>query len=237
MKMPSGLAARDLGELGREVELVGPLGEVLADDLALEGALHAREHVLAGGVVAGHQVEALHALALQVFAHRHRRLVVLPRGREEVLVAEIARDLRRAGIGRDQDRVALVGHRLERGQQHVRPDVARDEVHLVLLDELLGLLLADVGLELVVLVDDLEGLAAHLAAEMLLGEFDRAAHVLADRGLRAGEGADETDLDRALGHRRQGAGGNGRQRRNCCGAKQFAFHASSPCGTPFPWAL
>ena len=95
--------------------------------------------------------------------------------------------------------------RLERGQQHVRPDVADDEVDLVGLDQLLGLLHADFGLDLVVLVDHLDRQAADLAAVMVEGELERVAHVVADRGDRAAERADEADLDGLLlRHRRAG---------------------------------
>src|SRR3546814_16949529 len=70
-------------DLGREVELVRPLGHVLADDFALEGGLDAGGHVLAGGIVRRHDVELLHALLVQQHAEAHRVLVILPRGREE----------------------------------------------------------------------------------------------------------------------------------------------------------
>ena len=58
--------------------------------------------------------------------------------------------------------------------------IAGHEVDLVLLQHLLGELHADLGLELVVAVDHLDGEAAHLAAEVVERELDRILHVLAD---------------------------------------------------------
>ena len=140
------------------------MGEILADDLAPVGRRNAAQHVLAGGIVRPDQVQGLDALLVHVVAHRLRRLVVLPGGREEEWRAQTAGDLVRTGIGADQEGLR-VDHRLERGQQHVRPDVAGDEIDPVGLDQLLGLLPADVRAQLVVLVDDLDRQPAHLAAE------------------------------------------------------------------------
>src|SRR5260370_19559001 len=84
---------------------------------------------------------------------------------------------------------------LQRSQQHVRPDIAGDEIHLVGLHEFFGFLLADVRLLLIVLVDHLDRLAAHLAAEMIERELERIAHVVADHRGRAAEGRDKPDLD------------------------------------------
>jgi hypothetical protein len=81
----------------------------------------------------------------------------------------------------------------------------------VLLQHFLGDLHADVGLELVVAVDHLEGHAAHLAAQVLDRELDRILHVLADDARRAGERGDESDLDLLLRQRR-----GGESERRCC---------------------
>ena len=83
-----------------------------------------------------------------------------------------------------------------------------DEVHLVLLQHLVGHLLADVGLDLVVAVDDLGLEPADLAAEVVERELDRVLHVLADDALRAGQRGDEADLQRVgrAGGARQQAG-------------------------------
>ena len=76
------------------------------------------------------------------------------------------------------------------------------EVDLVLLQHLVGELLADVGLDLVVAVDDLGVEAADLAAEVVERELDRVLHVLADDALRARQRGDEADLELLLGERR-----------------------------------
>ena len=77
-------------------------------------------------------------------------------------------------------------------------------MHLVLLQHLVGELLADVGLHLVVAVDDLGLEAADLAPEMVERELDGLPHVLADDPLRAGQRGDEADLELLLGERRSG---------------------------------
>ena len=61
---------------------------------------------------------------------------------------------------------------LERGQQHVRPDITGDEIDFVGFDQLLGLLLADLRLEAVVFVDHLDRQAAHFAAHVIEREFE-----------------------------------------------------------------
>ena len=91
-----------------------------------------------------------------------------------------------------------IDDRLERRQQHVRPDIADDEIDLVGFDQLLGLLLADVRLLPVVFVDHLDRETADLAAHMIERELERIAHVVADHRGRAAEGRDEADLDRLV---------------------------------------
>ena len=112
---------------------------------------------------------------------------------------------------------------LQRGQQHVRPDIAGDEIDLVGLDQLFGLLLADVRLLAVVLVDHFDRHAAHLAAHMIERELERIAHVVADHSGRAAEGRDKADLD---GVRRD----RGLRQRQSRDARQpeCLFHIRSP---------
>src|SRR5262249_49727475 len=76
------------------------------------------------------------------------------------------------------------------------PDDAADEVELVLLQHLVGQLLAHVRLALVVTVDDLGLHPPDLAAEVIQGQLDRVLHVLADDTGRAGQRRDEADLQR-----------------------------------------
>src|SRR6185436_2461459 len=75
---------------------------------------------------------------------------------------------------------------------------------------------ADVGLDLVVAVEHLDVEAADLAAEVVERELDRFLHELAHHALRAGERADEADLDfLLLRHRRRGESeGGGKRREN-----------------------
>ena len=88
-----GFCSAGFRQLGGEVELVGPARQFLADDLALEGGLHAVEHVLTGGIVRAHQERGLDALLVHVGADRGRRLVVVPRRREHVGRALFAGEL------------------------------------------------------------------------------------------------------------------------------------------------
>ena len=126
-----------------------------------------------------------------------RHLVVLERRREDVGRALIAGELRRAGIGHDGHGLG-VDHRRQRCQEHVRPDVADQEVDVVGLDQLLGLLQSDVRLDLVVFVDDFDRQAAELAADMIEAELERVAHIVADHGDRAAKARNEADFDRLL---------------------------------------
>ena len=136
--------------------------------------------------------------------------------------SQIAGELRGTRIGRDQEGLGIDGG-LQRGEQHVGPDVADDEIDLVGLDQLFGLLLADVGLLAVVLVDHLDRLAAHLAAQMVERELERVAHVVADHSGGTAEGGDKADLDgvaRARGLRQRQSG-------NAC-QPECLFHIGFP---------
>ena len=159
------LGGADLGELGGVVELA-ELGVVLADDLALEGALEAGERVLAGLVVRRDEVHALQVARVGVLAGRLVVRVVRPRHGEEERVAVLAGDRRRRRVRADVDH--LVVERFRQGREHdVREHDAGHEVDLVALDVLLEQLLGDVGLELVVADQHLGRQAAELAAVQL----------------------------------------------------------------------
>jgi len=193
-----------LRQLGGEVELIGPARQLAADDLSFERRRHALEHVLAGGVVRSDQECGLDPLLVHIEADSLRGLVVVPGGREHVWRAQLSRELRGAGVG-DNGKCLGIDERLERGEQHVRPDVANDEVDLVGFDQLLGLLHADLGFGLIVLVDHLDRQAADFKAVMVESQLEGIAHVRADRGHRPAEGADEADLYRLLRHGRRGS--------------------------------
>ena len=88
---------------------------------------------------------------------------------------------------------------------------------MVGLDQLLGLLHADIGLLRVVLIDHLHRQAADLAAEMIERELEGVAHVVADHGGRTAEGRDIADLDCFLLGQGRLHQAWGRQRDGCCG--------------------
>ncbi|RYC77787.1 hypothetical protein BFJ63_vAg19339, partial [Fusarium oxysporum f. sp. narcissi] len=195
-----------------ELRIVAPPGHVRTDHLARVHAPHGLEEVLARGVVRGHEVQLLGAAQVHELAHRHRQHVVLRVHRDEVLVAQLARDVRRAGIDADHD-LAGIDDRLARGQQHVAPDVTAQHVDAVLLDQLLRLLAPQLGLEPVVLVDDLDLAPTHAAADVLDPQVDRIDHVPADDRAAAGQRRHDPDLDRRrLRAGRSGHGGSQRQK-------------------------
>ena len=115
-------------------------------------------------------------VVLRVLAEHLVHLVVLIGGDEEVRVAVLAGEGRGAGIRADQEGAA-VGDRLDDRDQDVGEDRADDEVDLVALDQRLDLAHRDVGLELVVLHDDLDVAAAELAAEVLDAELEAVAQL------------------------------------------------------------
>ena len=84
----------------------------------------------------------------------------------------------------------------------VREDRADDEVDLVALDEALRLGHRDVRLQLVVDDDDLDLPPAELAAEVLDGELEAVARLLAEHGRGARQRQDQADLELLLRLRR-----------------------------------
>jgi hypothetical protein len=191
--------AAGLGQFGGEIELAGPGGIFLADHLPLEIRLDAGGNVFAGGIVGIDQKQRLDALLIEIFAGRLRGLVALPGDRKEVRRALFAGNLRGPGIGAD-DEGLRIHRRQQRGQQHVGKAVAGEKIDVVGFDELVGLLLADLGLLRVVLEQNLDRLSRHLAAEMLEAEIEAVAHVVADRGGRAAERPDEADFHTVSRH-------------------------------------
>ncbi len=106
------------------------------------------------------------------------------------------------------------------------PDVARDEINVVLLDQLVGGLLAGFRCEAVVAEDHFDIQIARFAAQMLDGEVHRVFHLVADHGGGGGERGDEADLDRfRLRDAREHCGGQCR--------RDNAFHGSSLVVRPF----
>ena len=109
-------------------------------------------------------------------------------------MAKVPGDFRRARVGNNQELTRL-DHAVARRQNHVRPDKTRDNVDLILVQQLLGLLLANFRLNLIVFEQDLDRNSAHLAAEMIERDHDRIAHILADNARATRQRCYETDLD------------------------------------------
>src|SRR5206468_11153173 len=122
------------------------------------------------------------------------------------LRAVLAGQLVGAGIRADHEDPLARDHRRD-GEHDVGPDDAADEVDLVLLQHLVGDLLAHVGLLLVVTVDHLDVEPADSAAEVVEGQLDGVLHVLADDAGGAGERGDEPDPRRLRRRRRDGREG------------------------------
>ena len=182
--------------------------------------------ILAGRIVRRHQEHLLHAGVLRVFAHHLVVLVVLIGGDEEVRVAILAGEVRGAGVRADQEGAAL-GHRLHDGDQDVGEDRADDEVDLVAVDQRLGLADGDVGLEFVVLDEQLDLAAAELAAHVLDRELEAVAELLAEHGRRARQRGDDADFQlvlRAGCGRRKGTDRGGRDESGI----RLAFSMASP---------
>src|SRR5947209_9761223 len=125
--------------------------------------------------------------------------------------------LRRPRIDAD-DEGAGIERRLRQGEHDVGIVDAGEDLHLVALDHLVGELAADVGLRLIVAVDDHSGTAAELSAEALDAELEAVEQLLAEHAARAREGRDEADLDRLLSRRRA----KGQQRQQ--GGGRYGFH-------------
>jgi hypothetical protein len=77
-------------------------------------------------------------------------------------------------------------------------------VHLVALDEVVDDLHADVGFELIVLLQHFGGQSAELAADVLDAEHEPVERLLPDRRRRSGQRRDETYLELVRGQRRGG---------------------------------
>src|SRR5207244_1786473 len=114
----------------------------------------------------------------------------------------------------------------------VREDRADDEVHAIALEEFLGDLQSDVGLELVVLLDHLGRQAAELAAGVLDAEQKAVEAVLTDHADRPRERRDEPDFH-AVGGRRGSRGEHGREHENDQGVR----HDGVPPGWLDSWRI
>jgi hypothetical protein len=120
------------------------------------------------------------------------QVVVLPGDVEVVLVAAGTGELRGAGIGREVDH-AVADEARDHGHGDVGEDDAGHDIHAVALDHALGDLHAALGLEAVVLDEELDAVAGpgHLD-----GEQEAVADILAEIATAGGQGGDHADLDR-----------------------------------------
>jgi hypothetical protein len=109
-------------------------------------------------------------------------------------MAAFARNLGWAGIGTDQELVRS-GDRIHRCQQYMRPDIAGDKIDIILFNQLVRFLLADVGLETIVFHDQFDIELAHLVSDMLKRKHDRIFHVFSDYPGRSSQRSDESDFD------------------------------------------
>ncbi len=207
--------AADLRQFGGVIELA-ELGVDLVRHLAFVEAAEAGHGILATRIVRRDDHDVLVALVLHDLADGFVQIVVLPGDIEEEGVALLAGVLRRAGIGRDVEGLVLEDGRAD-GKHDVGEDDASHEVDLVLLQELVGCLLSDIGALLVVGDNDLSRQVAELAVQVLDAELETVADVHAEAGARAGQGGHQTDLDLVGGMRgtsQQQGSGKGSQARH-----------------------
>ncbi len=99
--------------------------------------------------------------------------------------------------------------------------IAGQEIDLVAFQQFVGHLAPDIGLELVVGIDDLGRQAADLAAEHRQREVGGVLHVLADDAGRSAQRRDEADLHGVGGVRRQA------QQHRGGGSDQVCLHSRS----------
>ncbi len=191
--------------LGRRGEVGGGLRRVfLVHDLGLgadggQRVLERGHAVLAEGVILGERGDA-DVLVLQGRRAGQRILGRVARGAEDVAVPLVAGDLVGHGGLDDQELLVLLGNR-QHGERRGRRGGADGDVDLVVAIGLLEGGLGEVGLELVVLQDDLD--LAAVDFHRALGRVVQAEHEaglgLARIGLeRAGLAVDQGDLERRL---------------------------------------
>ncbi|HEX7513828.1 MAG TPA: hypothetical protein VF464_10660 [Candidatus Methylomirabilis sp.] len=172
--------------------------DLLATQLTEEAPGHAGQ-VVAEGVVGGEDVEGLVVLVLdQVAPDGLHVLGVRGLGGEGVVVALGPTNLVRVGTRVEEDLLVAVGD-IHDSQGHGAAHGAEQEVHLVLLDHLGGLLHAHARVRLV--VDDRLQLSAEHAAgrvDLLGSQLAGLGRVVAHRGEEAGQGDEVSDLDRLL---------------------------------------
>jgi hypothetical protein len=144
---------------------------------------------------------------------------------------------------RDDDGDTLLVHIVTDGQRHRAGDRADDHIHFLAFDEPPDLEQPDVGLELVVLLDQLElaptGSGSHLGQRQL----DAPSEILSRPGPDAGVGRQQPDLHRRPRPlRRSGEGKGDEDREHKCRPSEAphgeppaqAFYRLMPDGTTSP---
>ena len=89
------------------------------------------------------------------------------------------------------------------------PDVARHEVHVVLLHQAVGRLLTNLGLKTIIRKNELQLRVTRFATEVLHGKVGCVLHVFTNHGAARCQRGDETDFD-----------GGSMQRAGHCGGGQ-----------------
>ena len=184
------------GQLGGIVELVKRHVDLIGD-LSLEGGLEAGKRVPARLIVWRDQINLLDAAFLGVLTRHGKHLVILVGGHEEIWIALLAREIRGAGIGADQDGAAF-GRRLHDGLQDVGENRADDEFGLVPLHQRLDLGDGDIRLELVVRYDHVGFASAELAAEILHRQSEAIAQLLPENRRRSRQRRDQANFQLVL---------------------------------------
>jgi hypothetical protein len=222
--MPMPLGGPQLREFCRVIELA-ELGQDFLGHFPFVLALEAGEGVGAARVVGRQQRDLLEAALGDVLADGLVQVVVLPGDVEEIGIALLAGELRGAGVGRDEEGLALE-HAGADGQHDVGEDDAGHEVDLVLLDHFLRRLLRDVGLLLVVGDDHLGRQAAELSVQVFEAEIEAVADVDAEAGAGAGQRGQHADLH--LVRSLRGRGDSQHSHRGDQGRQFQLVHGASP---------
>jgi hypothetical protein len=108
-----------------------------------------------------------------------------------------SRQQRRPRIHIDEEG-AGIEHGLRERQQHIGEIDPGDDVHAVALHHLVCKLAADIGLGLIVALNQFDRASAELIANALEAEFESVEQFLSETAGRTGKGRNESDLDRFL---------------------------------------
>ena len=170
------------------------LGINLAHRLA-EAGFEAGQGIGTCGIVRREDEGRGEACLFHMRAHCFVQVVVLPGGVEVIFVAQLARQRRRACIGRQIDRAAT-GHAGNNGHREVGPDDAGQDIDLFALDHFVGQRLGDIGFLGVVAHDNFD----IIGTRHLQRQHETVMHVLAEMRAATRQRGNHTDL--GIGQRR-----------------------------------